>query len=50
MTFAAVISDLDGVLVDSVAPTVRSWRLWGERHGLDGAAIQARNHGAPRAP
>jgi len=24
--FAAVISDLDGVLVDSVAPTVRSWR------------------------
>jgi len=47
MTFAAVISDLDGVLVDSVAPTVRSWRLWGERHGLDGAAIQARNHGRP---
>ena len=47
MTFAAVISDLDGVLVDSVAPTVRSWRAWGERHGLDGAAIQARNHGRP---
>jgi len=47
VTFAAVISDLDGVLVDSVAPTVRSWRAWGERHGLDGAAIQARNHGRP---
>ena len=47
MTFAAVISDLDGVLVDSVAPTVRSWRAWGERHGLDGVALQAANHGRP---
>jgi mannitol-1-/sugar-/sorbitol-6-phosphatase len=47
MTFAAVISDLDGVLIDSSAPTVRSWRAWGERHGLDGAAIQAGNHGRP---
>ena len=46
-SFAAVISDLDGVLVDSSAPTVRSWRAWGERHGLDGAAIQAGNHGRP---
>ena len=46
-SFAAVISDLDGVLVDSSAPTVRSWRAWGERHGLDGEAIQAGNHGRP---
>jgi HAD superfamily hydrolase (TIGR01509 family) len=45
--FAAVISDLDGVLVDSSAPTVRSWRAWGERRGLDGEAIQAGNHGRP---
>ena len=45
--FAAVISDLDGVLIDSSAPTVRSWRAWGERHGLDGEAIQAGNHGRP---
>jgi sugar-phosphatase len=45
--FAAVISDLDGVLVDSGAPTVRVWRAWGERHGLDGAALQAANHGRP---
>ena len=29
------------------APTVRSWRAWGERHGLDGEAIQAGNHGRP---
>jgi sugar-phosphatase len=47
VTFAAVISDLDGVLVDSSAPTVRSWRAWGERHGLDGVALQAANHGRP---
>ena len=47
MRFAAVISDLDGVLVDSAAPTVRSWRAWGERHGLDGVALQAANHGRP---
>jgi mannitol-1-/sugar-/sorbitol-6-phosphatase len=47
VTFAAVISDLDGVLVDSTAPTVRSWRAWGERHGIDGAALQAANHGRP---
>jgi sugar-phosphatase len=47
MRFAAVISDLDGVLVDSSAPTVRAWRAWGERHGLDGVAIQAANHGRP---
>jgi mannitol-1-/sugar-/sorbitol-6-phosphatase len=47
MTFAAVISDLDGVLVDSVAATTRAWQRWGVRHGLDGAAIQAANHGRP---
>jgi mannitol-1-/sugar-/sorbitol-6-phosphatase len=47
MTFAAVISDLDGVLVDSVAATTRAWQRWGARHGLDGATIQAANHGRP---
>ena len=48
-TFAAVISDLDGVLVDSMAATSRAWAAWGARHGLDGAAIQAANHGKPAA-
>jgi sugar-phosphatase len=47
MTFAALISDLDGVLVDSAAATSRTWAVWGERHGVDGAAIQAANHGRP---
>jgi sugar-phosphatase len=47
MPFTAVISDLDGTLVDSLAATSRAWVRWGERHGLDGAAIQAANHGRP---
>lgn len=47
MSFAAVISDLDGVLVDSMPATARAWAAWGRRHGLDGAAIQAANHGRP---
>ncbi len=47
MSFAAVISDLDGVLVDSAAATSRAWAAWGARLGLDGAAIQAGSHGRP---
>jgi mannitol-1-/sugar-/sorbitol-6-phosphatase len=47
MTFAAVISDLDGVLVDSTAAVSRAWARWGARHGIDGAAIQGANHGRP---
>jgi len=47
VTFAAVISDLDGVLVDSVAASNRVWADWGTRHGLDGAAIGNANHGRP---
>jgi mannitol-1-/sugar-/sorbitol-6-phosphatase len=47
VTFAAVISDLDGVLVDSVAASNRAWAEWGARHGLDGAAIGDANHGRP---
>jgi sugar-phosphatase len=47
MMFAAVLSDLDGVLIDSVAATAAAWTRWGERHGLDGAAIQAASHGVP---
>jgi mannitol-1-/sugar-/sorbitol-6-phosphatase len=47
MSFAAVIADLDGTLIDSMAPTARAWARWGERHGLDGAALQGANHGRP---
>ena len=47
MSFAAVISDFDGVLADSSAAIGRAWARWGERLGIDGAAIQAANHGRP---
>ena len=47
MTFAAVISDFDGVLADSTRAISRAWAAWGERLGIDGAAIQEANHGRP---
>ena len=31
------------------APPTGAWARWGARHGLDGAAIQAANHGRPAA-
>lgn len=43
----AVLSDLDGVLVASMDATRRAWAAWGARHGIDGAALQAENHGRP---
>jgi mannitol-1-/sugar-/sorbitol-6-phosphatase len=42
-----VLSDLDGVLVDSQASIMRAWRWWGERHGVERAAIDAVQHGRP---
>lgn len=43
----AVLSDMDGVLVDSMASARMAWGAWGDRHGLDGVAIQEANHGRP---
>jgi mannitol-1-/sugar-/sorbitol-6-phosphatase len=42
-----VLSDLDGVLVDSQASIMRAWRRWGRRHGLEAAAVEAVEHGRP---
>jgi sugar-phosphatase len=47
MTVAAVLSDLDGVLVDSIGTAGRAWAAWGARHGIDGAALMEANHGRP---
>jgi sugar-phosphatase len=44
-----VLSDLDGVLVDSQASIMRAWRWWGERHGVVREAIDAVHHGRPSA-
>jgi sugar-phosphatase len=42
-----VLSDLDGVLVDSQASIMRAWRSWGRRHALERAAVEAVEHGRP---
>jgi HAD superfamily hydrolase (TIGR01509 family) len=41
----AVLSDLDGVLVDSGAQVEATWRAFAERHGLDPDDVLARIHG-----
>ncbi len=41
----AVLSDLDGVLVDSGASIERTWRAFAEQHGLDPAIVLAESHG-----
>jgi sugar-phosphatase len=43
----AVLSDLDGVLVDSHASIMRAWRRWGRAHGVEREAIAAVRHGSP---
>jgi HAD superfamily hydrolase (TIGR01509 family) len=41
----AVLSDLDGVLVDSAAAIERTWRDFAARHGLDADHVVAESHG-----
>lgn len=41
----AVLSDLDGVLVDSSAAIERTWRAFATRHGLDPDEVVAVSHG-----
>jgi sugar-phosphatase len=47
MTFAAVLSDLDGVLVDSGVEVERVWREWAASHGLDPDDVGRASHGVP---
>ena len=47
MTFAAVLSDLDGVLVDSGADVERIWREWAVSQGLDPDDVGRASHGVP---
>jgi sugar-phosphatase len=42
-----VLSDLDGVLVDSHASIDRAWRWWGTRHGLPGLSAATVPQGRP---
>jgi mannitol-1-/sugar-/sorbitol-6-phosphatase len=43
----AILSDLDGVLVDSQASIMRAWHSWGAQNGIARAAIEALPHGRP---
>lgn len=47
-TFAAVLFDMDGTLVDSTAVVERSWATWAREFGVDPAAL-AGFHGVPAA-
>ncbi|HET7564571.1 MAG TPA: HAD-IA family hydrolase [Gemmatimonadaceae bacterium] len=42
---AAILFDLDGVLVDSAECVERTWRHWAETHGLDPTAVIRAAHG-----
>jgi mannitol-1-/sugar-/sorbitol-6-phosphatase len=42
---AAILFDLDGVLVDSTRAVDREWRAWAARKGVDGDAVMAIAHG-----
>jgi sugar-phosphatase len=43
----AILSDLDGVLVDSHDSIMRAWRWWGAEHDVEAAAIEGVQHGRP---
>jgi sugar-phosphatase len=43
----AILSDLDGVLVDSHASIMRSWRWWGARHGVEERVLAGMAQGRP---
>ena len=43
----AILSDLDGVLVDSHASVMRAWRWWAEGHGIERDPDEWVEHGRP---
>ena len=47
MRFAAVLSDLDGVLVDTGAAVERVWREWAVSQNLDPISVECASHGVP---
>jgi mannitol-1-/sugar-/sorbitol-6-phosphatase len=42
---AAILFDLDGVLVDSTGSVERVWTAWASKHGLDAAAVVREGYG-----
>ena len=47
MRFAAILSDLDGVLVDSGDAVEAVWRDWAGAQGLDPDEVVRAMHGVP---
>jgi len=45
--FAAILSDLDGVLVDSGEAVEAVWREWAAAQGLDADTVARTSHGVP---
>lgn len=44
---AALLFDLDGVLINSTPAVARVWRLWALEHGFDPDEVVSRAHGRP---
>ena len=44
-SFGALLFDMDGTIVNSIAAAERVWIAWAERHGLDVAAFMPTIHG-----
>jgi sugar-phosphatase len=47
VTGHAILSDLDGVLVDSQAAIMRAWNTWGAQNAISREAIDGIVHGRP---
>jgi sugar-phosphatase len=47
VSFAAILSDLDGVLVDTGDDVERVWRGWAAARGLDPETVARASHGVP---
>jgi sugar-phosphatase len=47
ITCAALLFDLDGVLINSTPAVARVWRQWAVEHGFDPDEVESRAHGRP---
>ena len=43
--FGALLFDMDGTIINSIAAAERVWAAWAERHGLDVASFLPTIHG-----
>ena len=44
-SFGALLFDMDGTIINSIAAAERAWTAWAERHGLDVEAFMPTIHG-----